>query len=104
MTRHDYFTAAAHALIAVAMQGLLWLVFGWPLWDAAFAPLGFFYGREISQEGRKAADRLMIDHGDLWRYPREALLCLWPGNWSPGNQIDFYAPAAAMMLVCLIGG
>ena len=103
MTRRDIFTAAAHALIAVAMQMLVWLMLDWPLWSGALFPLGLFYGREISQEGRKTADRLMISHGDLWRYPREALACLWPGSWSAGNQIDFYAPAVAMAIVCLIG-
>ena len=100
---HDYLTAAAHGLIAVAMQLLSWLVFGWDLWEAALFPLGLFYGREISQEGRKAADRLMIDHGDLWKYPREALRCLWPGSWSRGNLFDFIVPAAALGLVCLVG-
>ena len=103
MTRHDVFTASAHALIAVAMQALAWLILGWPMWAGALFPLGLFYGREIGQEARKTADRLMINHGDLWRYPREALLCLWPGRWSIGNQLDFYAPAAAMALVSLIG-
>ena len=104
MNSHDIFTAAAHALIAVAMQMLVWLMLDWSLWVGALFPLGLFYGREISQEGRKTADRLMISHGDLWRYPREALASLWPGNWSAVNQIDFYTPAAALALVSLIGG
>lgn len=103
MTPHDYFTAAAHGLIAVAMQLLVWLILDWPLWAGALFPLGFFYGRELSQEGRKTADRLMVNHGDLWQYPREALRCLWPGCWSAGNQLDFYLPAVALGLVCLIG-
>ena len=102
MTRPDLFTAAAHVIIAVVMQLLAWLMLGCSLWVAAGFPLGLFYGREISQEGHKAADRLMINHGDLWRYPREAVVCLWPGHWSLGSQLDFYAPAAAMGLVCLI--
>lgn len=79
-----------------------WLLFGWPLTVCAMFPLGLFYGREISQEGRKAVDRLMISHGDLWRHPREALACLWPGCWSWGNRLDFVIPAMALSLVTAV--
>lgn len=102
MNRQDLLSAGAHALIALIIQISSGLLFNWPLWAAALFPAGLFYGREIAQEGRKAADRLKISSKDLWKHPREAALILWPGNWGRGNQLDFYMPVAALLLSGLI--
>lgn len=103
MTRHDFLTAVAHSFVAIGIQLTFWLIGGWSLLEAAPFPLAFIYGREVSQEGRKAADRLMIEHDRLWTYPREALMCLWPGNWGKANQLDFYLPMLSVAVVCFIG-
>jgi hypothetical protein len=84
----------AHIIIALVVQLAVSVPFG--MWAGALAAIALFYGREHSQEERKAAESLMINHADLIMYRREWRRCLWPPNWTDGNRWDFYGPALAV--------
>jgi hypothetical protein len=114
MTKEEFLSSLIHAVIGLIFQMLVAFLFwsatgSWRVgfWAGAFSAAAFSFGREHSQEERKAADRLGLNHADLWSNSGEAYRCLWPLNWGQGNRWDWYAPALAVLAVAMavsIGG
>ena len=60
------------------------------------------YSREHSQEERKKADKLGINHKDLWKYPKDFAYCLWPGSWSKHNMLGFIIPMLVVVCIAIL--
>jgi len=65
--------------------------------------VALFYGREHSQEERKLADSLYMEHKDLFIYCFiDAVRLLNPFSWTSHNRLGFFVPTIGVVVFMFV--